>query len=697
MIEVRIQDAIQSLTVEEFEARVRAGRIHAETEVRFAPVTGEGWSRAGDLEFFHDLAVDPSRRTATRLEEMAPPIATAVLVGINIRVWWLGVTLDRGQLTSAALTDWLPPILLDGEVWRLITMGFAHIDPMHIVANLVWFTLAASQLERVLGRANMVGIYMFSVLVGSLASAFGSPISPSLGASGGVLGLVGALVVFGLRNPELLSRRQKQFFGWTMTPYAVFIVLSGLTSPNTDNLAHFFGLLGGMVFTFALSPSNPSRNQKVRRGSLAASLALMGAMALMGPRIYPLWDSTVAGERLLAAKGKVLPPRAKGEEPLVHYSVPAGWERFTSPVGTSGFRDPTNHPDRSAGFSVAHRESETLATPEERYDAVVESLKRALPTVTVPEAQPGVVAGVEGLYFKAAIADGITMEWFAATRGVFSIDVFWWTDDRRVERLAPLRDRLLDSITWREPPELEDARRAVRETPGPSAKRRLAMQLIRIGDAEEALELLHEVLEVTPDSTPAWLALLDLHRMLGKPAPHARALATAPSAETAIAVSESLTSEERFAEARGILDIAGGMWPSDKALRKARLREGLPGRRDRDTRLPWHLVYDVTGAPLPTHEREALAARPLTLEAALEADARIDRLRTRATTLALDSKRDRLATLSFLKYRYVPTDQEAAADKIRADLTKAAAGRAPSWMPPEIAAAAADPAFIASL
>lgn len=697
MVEVRIQGEVERFSLEEFEARVRAGRIRADMEIRFDPVTGPNWTQAGELEMFRDLATAPTRRTATRLPDHAPPIAAALLVGINIRIWWIGNAFDQGSTTSALLTDWLSPMLLDGEVWRLVTMGFAHVAFGHIASNLIWFALAASLLERVLGRANMVVIYLFAVLVGSVASAFGAPISPSLGASGGVFGLIGALVVFGMRHPDLLTRRERQFFGWTMVPYVVFMIWSGLQSETTDNYAHVFGLLGGAGLTLALSPRHPDHNRRVRTRVLATSTVLMLLMAFTGPRIYPLWDSEVATVRLLAARGKQLPEFIDRPERLASYGVPAGWGQTTSPAGTAGFRAPSPHPDRASGVSVTQAEHATLTDAQTRFEAFSTTLERAWPSLVPPSPEPTTLAGEPGLRATFEFDGELTLEWFGATRGVFSLEVIWWVDSKRSNRLAPLRDRVLASVVWSEPAALADARLRAEESPGPSSRRRLATELARVGEVDEAHALLKQLVTDSPDSAAAWISMIELYATRDEEPPFDEALASAPDPELALAVARDLVRRERHAEARGILDIAGGRWPAHKGLRRARLRDGLPARRDRNTRVPWHLARDIDGTALSDVDREALIARSLTLSAAIEASARLDALDARAIDLAVSHPDARLAALCYLKYRYLPEDRQAAARRIRADLEKSATGHTPSWIPSPIAALAGDAAFLSGI
>ena len=87
LVRIRIGDAVETLSWDEWEARVRSGRINADTMVQFEPVTGESFERAGSLEMYRSLRAE--ERRAWRAGGTVPWL-TALLVGVQIRIWWLG-------------------------------------------------------------------------------------------------------------------------------------------------------------------------------------------------------------------------------------------------------------------------------------------------------------------------------------------------------------------------------------------------------------------------------------------------------------------------------------------------------------------------------------------------------------------------------------------------------------------------------
>jgi rhomboid protease GluP len=135
------------------------------------------------------------------------------------------------------------PILLQGEYWRLITAGFLHGGLLHILMNSwVLFDLGA-QVEEVYGIARMIPIYFISTIAGFLASTFWSPYTPSVGASAGIFGLMGAMIAFGMKHRSALGDATRSMY----IRWALFMLVIGLFGFQIDNAAHIGGLAGGFA------------------------------------------------------------------------------------------------------------------------------------------------------------------------------------------------------------------------------------------------------------------------------------------------------------------------------------------------------------------------------------------------------------------------------------------------------------------
>ena len=326
MIQVRIDSEELTLSFEEWEARVRAGRIPPDAQILFEPTTGDRWVRAEELEMYTSLRNDAALAWRSQFTTSGPPLLTALLVGIQIRLWWVQWwTPEAEGFLVEHLILFAPSVLENGEAWRLVTMGFAHTAAFHLALNMLWLVYCGWNLERALGRANLLLLYMASVVVGSLLSMYATPESPSLGASGGVYGLVAASVVYGFIWPNLLPEKGRRLFGWALLPYLVLMLASGLMSEGIDNWSHLGGLLTGGALAAILDPPplqrRPRWNQKIYAVATAGILFVFVVFAVSGPHLIRLIDSHEA--RSSSRSGRA--PPAVYQDRALQWAVPAGW------------------------------------------------------------------------------------------------------------------------------------------------------------------------------------------------------------------------------------------------------------------------------------------------------------------------------------------------------------------------------------
>lgn len=185
--------------------------------------------------------------------------------GAELRNFSTGTLVDFGCLDSA--------LVRSGEWWRLVTMMFIHLTPLHLAMNLLALWQAGDLVEQHYGRGRFVALYLVAGLAGSAASLawrWSSPVT-SAGASGAISGLVGAGVVAGhlLGGPEGIRIRN------TMLRWAFLIVAFGLAA-GSDNAAHAGGFVGGCATAWLLD----TRGRK--RGAQSLGLESLALIALVG-------------------------------------------------------------------------------------------------------------------------------------------------------------------------------------------------------------------------------------------------------------------------------------------------------------------------------------------------------------------------------------------------------------------------------
>ena len=187
--------------------------------------------------------------------------ATVALVAINVLVYVVtvyqgaGISAPGGPLFSdGALVGAL--IYTDGEWYRMVTAMFLHASLLHLAFNMVALYWLGTVVEQALGTWRFLLIYFVSGLAGSAgALVFSNPGAVTVGASGAIYGIMGALLV-------LEYRATGSFAG----PVLGFIVLNlALTFaiPNISVGGHLGGLAGGILATFALSHFRDARARSI--------------------------------------------------------------------------------------------------------------------------------------------------------------------------------------------------------------------------------------------------------------------------------------------------------------------------------------------------------------------------------------------------------------------------------------------------
>src|SRR4051812_96532 len=206
-----------------------------------------------------------ARSVPTFSEQLRFAPATVALIAINVALFLaMVISAAVGKQFSVApiftalktphsdlLIRWganFGPLTLSGQWWRLLTSMFVHVGIVHLLLNMWALWLLGFLAERIFGRPTYLFIYFFSGLAGSLATLAWSPASGiKAGASGAILGIVGALlIVFRFARLPYPPRAVRSSFN-VMLIYAGATVLYGFFAGGFDNAAHLGGLLSGAI------------------------------------------------------------------------------------------------------------------------------------------------------------------------------------------------------------------------------------------------------------------------------------------------------------------------------------------------------------------------------------------------------------------------------------------------------------------
>lgn len=182
------------------------------------------------------------------------PYITYIIMLINVIIFLLGnLTLSYDSI----LRDYAMyyPAIAEGQIYRLFTAMFLHADLLHLAFNTYALYIIGKEVESLLGKAKFLTIYLVSGLFSSLLSSLLTQSSASVGASGAIFGLLGALLVFGFYYRVYLGNTIKS----EILPIIFINLAIGFMIPGIDNFGHIGGLLGGILITKTLGIDDKSK------------------------------------------------------------------------------------------------------------------------------------------------------------------------------------------------------------------------------------------------------------------------------------------------------------------------------------------------------------------------------------------------------------------------------------------------------
>lgn len=179
---------------------------------------------------------------------------TLILITINVVIFLISAFLSKNILnidnyTLLYLGGKFGPLIDKGEVWRLVACNFLHGGLMHIACNMYSLYIIGSQVEAIYGKIKYVLIYFICGICSSLLSYIGDYNTLSIGASGAIFGLMGALLIFLLKNRDVINKE-------TIINFIVIIFINlyiGMSFSNIDNLGHIGGLFSGIIMGIILN------------------------------------------------------------------------------------------------------------------------------------------------------------------------------------------------------------------------------------------------------------------------------------------------------------------------------------------------------------------------------------------------------------------------------------------------------------
>jgi membrane associated rhomboid family serine protease len=235
------------------------------------------------------------------LRSADPRLTSYVLIGINALVW-LAIAATGGS--SSRLADLLAlrakglcspgdgylydiqqraceaggstflPAVADGAWWQLMTSVFTHVEIWHLAMNMFALFIFGPALEGIVGRARFLAVYLVSGLASSVLVLFLSgPYGSTVGASGALFGLMGALLV--------LARKARLNSQWLVQNLAIGVVITVVGWRLISWQGHLGGFLGGVVAAALIAYAPKSHRSVLLWGGLALLTLVLVALSFV--------------------------------------------------------------------------------------------------------------------------------------------------------------------------------------------------------------------------------------------------------------------------------------------------------------------------------------------------------------------------------------------------------------------------------
>jgi rhomboid protease GluP len=241
----------------------------------------EAAQRGEDIPFQQVEAAPWARQQSTSM------VVTQAIFGVNVAVFIAMLLAGVSMLDNPAgqdLVHWganYGPLTVSGQWWRLLTCVFVHGGLLHIAFNM-WCLWDLGRLaESVYGHWTFAVVYLISGLSASLASLIWNPNILSVGASGAIFGIAGALIASFYLGEFSMPRAA---LSGTLRSVVVFVgynLFFGAVIARTDNAAHIGGLLMGLLLGALIAKVAPGHDDFLRRIGVLLVGALIVACVVM--------------------------------------------------------------------------------------------------------------------------------------------------------------------------------------------------------------------------------------------------------------------------------------------------------------------------------------------------------------------------------------------------------------------------------
>ena len=245
-------------------------------------VQHEKAQRGEDVSFQRVEAAPWSRPQSSSM------VVTQAIFGINVAVFIAMALAGVSMLDNPSgqdLVHWganFGPLTVSGQWWRLLTCVFVHGGLLHIAFNM-WCLWDLGRLaESVYGHWTFAVVYLIAGLSASLTSVIWNPVVLSVGASGAIFGIAGALIASFYLGEFSMPRAEMTGMLRSVVVFVGYNLFFGAVIARTDNAAHVGGLLMGLLLGALIAKVAPGHDDYLRR----IAVLLVGVLVVLGAGMW---------------------------------------------------------------------------------------------------------------------------------------------------------------------------------------------------------------------------------------------------------------------------------------------------------------------------------------------------------------------------------------------------------------------------
>ena len=234
---------------------------------------------------FEEIAPPAENAENVQRAKFVFPLYSAVLIACLVAVSICQFMVDGregilfGGEKSILLAGFDKQLFLDGQYWRILTGTALHGGLIHLAFNCYALYILGRLIEILSNRARLAIVFLLSAIGGGILSLIFLPEGNSVGASGGIIGFLGYLTVYGFKRRKILTND----FLKSMLFNIGFIAFIGyIMRDKIDNFGHLGGLLTGAIYgIFQISGDVYKDPREVSPAAQFAGLTALGIFIIV--------------------------------------------------------------------------------------------------------------------------------------------------------------------------------------------------------------------------------------------------------------------------------------------------------------------------------------------------------------------------------------------------------------------------------